>query len=242
MFGKNISILSKLTLYNRVREAQLVNCGEGGGGGPIPPAYSIASFTISQTQAEVGATITNLILNWSYGPSNTNPDTSQSINQGVGTIANNLRTANTGVVDTLTGASKIWTLTTNHLSNIYTANTTINFRRKIYWGISTNASLGAGPISVFNGALTGFSSELATSRLTTKNFDCSGGRYIYFIYPASFGTNNPNPHWSVNGFPVTLSNVNTVNLTNAFNNDTVSYIVQRSTNLLYGSSINVQVL
>lgn len=229
----NNSILNRLTMAERIREA-IIFSGENGSGGGVPNI--ISTFTVSQTTAEVGEIIADLTLNWTYSP-NVDPDTSQTINQGVGVIANNLRTANTGAVDTTVGASKIWTLTTVDQTITYNKQSTISFQRKRYWGVSTDPNIGLAPFAV--GDIPTFSSEFATTRNTSKTFNCTGGRYIYMIYPASFGTNTP--EWELNNFPIVLTNVRTVNFTNASGN-TTSYIIQRSDNLLNGSSIPIEVL
>jgi hypothetical protein len=229
------SIFTRLYTAARIREGWLQNCGEGGSGGGNNSI--ISSFTVSQTEAEVGQVIANLTLNWTLNPTD-DPDTSQTINQGVGVIANNLRTANTGAVDTTVGASKSWLLSIVDDGNNYSSTATIAFRRRRYWGVSTDPNLGAGAIDVLTDIPT-FSNELAASRLTTKTFNCTGGRYIYMIYPDSLGA--ASPEWRVNGFPVTLTNVDTVALTNQYGN-TVNYIVQRSDNLLNGAAISVQIL
>lgn len=239
------SFLSKLTLYGRVRENYIANCNEGGGP-PAPQLYTFSSFTVSQTEAEVGETISNLVLNWTYTPLLVNPS-SQSINQGVGAIGNALRAANTGAVDTTVGSSKTWTISSVFPANSPTANTTINFRRRRYWGVSTNPDIGNAaidietPVTPEETIVAGFSNEFATSRQTTKVFNCTGGRYIYMIYPLSLG--QISPEWEVNGFPVVLSsgNVRLINLTNA-SGDTTNYVVQRSDNLLNGAAITVEVL
>lgn len=220
-------------MAERIRESIIFN-GENGSGGT--PYNFISTFTVSQTTAEVGEIIADLTLNWTYSPS-VDPDTSQTINQGVGVIANNLRTANTGAVITTVGASKIWTLTTVDQTVTYTKQATISFQRKRYWGVSTDPDIGTAPLAV--GDIPTFSSEFATARQTIKTFDCTGGRYIYMMYPASLGTNTP--EWELNNFPIVLTNVRTANFTNASGN-TVSYIIQRSDNLLHGSSISIEVL
>lgn len=220
-------------MAERIREAIIFN-GENGSGGA---AYNfINTFTVSQTTAEVGEIISDLTLDWTYNPDE-DPDTSQSINQGIGTIANNLRTANTGAVDTTIGSNKTWTLTTTHEAVVYVKQTSIAFKRKRYWGVSTDPDIGTTPLAI--GDIPTFSEEFASARQTTKTFNCTGGRYIYILYPASLGVNTP--EWELNNFPIVLTNVRTVDFTNA-SGDTASYIVQRSDNLLHGSSISIEVL
>ena len=78
-------------------------------------------------------------------------------------------------------------------------------------------------------------SEPRTNRNITKVFDASGGRYIMFLYPTSFGI--ANPHLQVGPFPVSLpgANVNTnITFTNQYG--AVSTYTMLITNIQFGQT------
>lgn len=208
-------------------------------GSPPPPANNIINFTITPSVAEIGSSVVGAVFNWSVVQT---PD-SQSITPLIGPIPNNLLTYTySGSITSDT----TFTLTNVVGSNTSTKNASIAFRRKRYWFASTNDDFANGPKTYADLLLdSGFSSkpvsereEFATSRQTTKTFDATGGRYLYIMFPESFGT--VSPQLQVGPFPVTLSYVNIIPFTNQ-SGHTENYYVYR-TNLQTGSSITVQVL
>ena len=105
------------------------------------------------------------------------------------------------------------------------------FRNKRHWGVSTNTSLSSAQI------LGLANSEFATSYSQSRTFDATGGYYLYFAWPSSFGAS---PTFTVNGLEDSSWVDNTVSHTNA-SGYTVNYDTWRSANLLNGSGIQVVV-
>lgn len=105
--------------------------------------------------------------------------------------------------------------------------TSVAFRWRRHWGVSSNASLTSGDI------LTLPSSELSTNN--NKTFTVSpSAEYIYFVHPTSFGTTS----FVVGGLSVTFDEF-TVSHTNAFG-VTTNYYVYRSQTVQNGSGIVVE--
>ncbi|MEO0075014.1 MAG: hypothetical protein ABIK31_02765 [candidate division WOR-3 bacterium] len=208
-------------------------------GAPPPPANNIITFTLSPTVSEIGSTVNPLNFTWTV---NQTPD-SQSISPLIGTISPTvLSYSYTGGVSSNT----TFTLTNIIGSNTSTKTTSISFRHKRYWFASTNNDFANGPKTYLDLlADSGFSSqpiadreEFATIRQTIKTYDATGGRYLYMMFPASFGTTSP--QIQIGPFPVTISYVNNIPFTNE-SGYTTNYYVYRTT-LQTGSSITVQIL
>lgn len=103
---------------------------------------------------------------------------------------------------------------------------TLNWRYKVFWGVSTLTALTSADIA-------GLSSALATSFAQTRSLDCSN-QYMYFCIPVSFGV----PTFVVNGLTSTAWVQDTVSFTNAYGVQS-DYYVFRSTYLQSGSGISV---
>ena len=56
----------------------------------------------------------------------------------------------------------------------------MNWNYKRYWGTSSLASLDDSDIIGFDG-------ELAANKNKIVNYDCTGGKYFYMVYPSSWG-------------------------------------------------------
>lgn len=173
---------------------------------------------------EIGQTVNNVNLAWSINKA----ITSQSFNQGIGAINPALRALNlTGQAIT---SNRTYTLTASDGQTTDNASTSVSFFNKRYWGVSADTDLDDAEIIAL-------SSELASARQQTRVFDCTGGRYFYFAFPASFGT----PTFKVGG----LSFTDMVNVTRSFTNASgfaSSYQIWRVNSLQTGAAINVEVL
>jgi hypothetical protein len=204
-----------------------------------PPAYTITAFSHTAGVREVGQSVSGFSLNWTFSQGNIDP-TTQSINQGIGSLAANLRTV---VVAAPITADTTYTLSASKAPDAPSAQTTVVFQRKRYWGVSPNADLitaGVSTYAALSAALENFQQEFATVRQTTKTFDCSAGdRYVYFFMPASFGTVSPEIMSGV--FPVVLSYVQTFSFTNA-SGHTESYRVYRGNNPQNSSNVTWSIL
>jgi hypothetical protein len=195
-----------------------------GGGPPPPPSWQIASFSATPNVIEVGTTQT-VTLNWTM----TNDPDSQSIDNGIGSLLVDVRQRVSGSISGNTTFNLSATKTTP-----YSASTTVFFQRKRYWFTSASdvTPLTYGTLPV------GFSQEFATSKTATKVFDCTGGKYFYYLYPFSFGL--ATPQLIFNGFPVELdpSNIRLINFTNE-SGATAQYYLLRSDNVLNSAGISI---
>ena len=109
------------------------------------------------------------------------------------------------------------------------ASINVSYSNRRYWGASASATLSSDGVKGLSG--TELSNARAKSNVT---YDCSGGKYFYYAYPASFG----DAKVTVNGLSVSDCVVTTVNVVNT-NGQTISYKVVRSANLQTGSAITV---
>ena len=209
--------------------------GKKGGDSQYGPTFEIASLNATPNVIEVGATQA-VLLTWVINPSGTDPD-SQSINQGIGSISPSLRT----VMSNPLSSTFTFVLTVIKNLTAYNKNVVVNFRRKRYWFVSSDPDFGIAPFTY--GDLPAVEQEFATERQKANvTYDCTGGKYIYYMYPAEFGISDEN-HLINNGFTVELSpsSIRTVDFTNQ-PGDTSSYVVLRSDNLLHGNEIMVSFL
>lgn len=186
-------------------------------------APNITSFT-GGSNNEIGSTVNNVNLAWAINKA----IASQSINQGIGSLDAALRElalTSQGIT-----SNRTYTLTVSDGTNQDQASTTVAFLNKRYWGVSAETTLDDAEIIAL-------SQELSSSRLQSRTFDCTGGRYFYFAFPASFGT----PSFRVGGLAFSDMTVVTRDFTNA-SGHTSSYQIWRSTNLQTGAAIPVEVL
>lgn len=205
-----------------------------------PTAFAVSSFSHDAgANLEIGQSVSNFNLNWAYNQGNANP-TSQSINQGVGSVAAGLRTA--AIAGPVT-ANTTYTLSATKGLESDSAQTSVTFGAKRYWGVSPDADLVATGISthlLLSSLLENFQEEFATTRQTTKSFDCSAGaRYVYFLMPASLGTITPEIMSGV--FPVVLAYTQTFSFTN-FSGHTQSYRIYRSNNPQNSNNVTWSIL
>lgn len=177
---------------------------------------TITSFTNNRNSVEVGSTVTSTTLTWVIN----NVVTTQSLNQSIGSIDEDLRTYDH--TDSYT-TNRTYTLTVSDGTTTDTANTTISFLRKMYWGVNSGTTINDAGILALSG------SQFATSR--SKTFTVSpSSQYIYFAYPASFGTAT----FHINNFLVNDFVLSVQDHTNA-SGSTVSYNVYRTNNVLTGT-------
>lgn len=172
------------------------------------PAVSSISNTVGTV--EIGTTITALTMNWSLNKT----VTSQSFDQGIGSINAALRTL---ALSSLSLTSdKTYTLTVSDGSHSANGSTSVLFRHRRRWGTSATAT----PNSALIDALAG--NEFATNFAQSRSMSPSAA-YLYFAWPAAWGT----PSFTVNGLPVTGWVQTTISYTNPSGN-TTSFDVWRS--------------
>lgn len=173
---------------------------------------------------EIGTTINTVNLTWS-----TNKDiTTQSINNGIGSLAPEVRNY-THSGQTIT-SNRTYTITVNDGTQNGTSSTTVAFMYKRYCGTSSNTSLN-------NSQILALGSEFSSTRVQNRTFDCTGGTYFYIVYPASWGTAT----FKVGGLSFSDMILSTQTITNAVGASVLVY-VYRVNNIQTGSAINVEVL
>ena len=162
--------------------------GDGSGLTNIPASAVIASPTIAtfvnnQNSVEQGATVASVQLDWTLSGG---AITNQSLNQGIGSINLTNRTyTDTNAFTT----NRTYTLTTTDGTTTPTANTSITFYQRAYWGATNLTSLNNAEILTLTNAF-------ATSRVMTKTIS-TADNYPYFVWPETFGVGT----FTVGGLP-----------------------------------------
>jgi hypothetical protein len=172
---------------------------------------------------EIGDEVTGINFIWNYNKS----IVSQSIDNGIGTIPVGINSYNHIGQSIFTDRTYI--LIANDGTAVTSASFEVKFLSKIFWGESINAVL-------TNADILGLNQELAASRIQTRLFDCTGGKYFYVIYPASYG----NASFQTGGFLYTGYDLSQINLTNIYGH-TELYNIYRSGTVQTGSAIKVSV-
>lgn len=189
---------------------------------------NIDTLSVSPSVVEIGSTVNNISINWAVnktmtsivltGPNSYNsgelaPDTSGSISISSAGLTTN----------------STYTMNVSDGTNTDSRNSTIYFRNRRHWGISTKSSgfdssdiLGLG------------NSELATNRSKTFTIDGSG-QYLIYSYPSAWG----DATFVVGGLETTFVR-ETVSHTNV-EGHTENYYVYRSQNTTSGTGISVEV-
>lgn len=145
-------------------------------------------------------------------------------------------TPSSGITGSLNEAKTVWTPTNNITSNAtvsvkgtygaqtQTKNVSYTFKLKKYWGVNNKATL-------TNAEILALSSGWADSRtMNQTNFDCTGGKYPYYIIPTSIAAGL---EWWVGGLKNTDVHSEVIQLTNA-SGHTESYTVFRLNNIQTG--------
>lgn len=203
------------------------------------------SLSIIGGTGEIGQYISPT-LNWSYNNGNVDPNVSQSINQGIGSLATNIRSygpltsTNIATTYTITGIDSV--------KGTATSSASTSFYHRTYHGTSTLLELTETEIKSGPGALSRTVSDNASNRSFDYTFDCSGGKYFFYAYPADWGLLNL-VSTKVNGLsfsswsdlPGTTEQAAPFNITitNAYGHSE-SYYVYKCFNLQNGSTIPAQ--
>lgn len=182
----------------------------------------ITAFTSDYSVLEIGQVInTTVTLTWTL-----NKDiTAQTVNHL--NYDPTLRTMLVAAVPPIT-SDITFTMSATDGQTTDNASTSIYFRNKRYWGVSPNTTVTDSEIIAMN-------SEFATSRIKDVIYNASGGRYIYYAYPASFGEFTA---VKVGGLAFSDYTVTLRNFTNA-SGYTSQYNVVRINNIQTGSNIQV---
>jgi hypothetical protein len=187
--------------------------------------FKISSFTNDVGTVEVGTTVNEVNLSWSYNKS----ISAQSINQGIGSLPIGDTTySDTGLSMTTTTT---YTLSATGVPvGSDSANTSVLFRYKKFYGKDSDA----GPLSDADiKALA--NSTFATSRATSFSITCSA-EYVYISYPKAWGAAS----FKVNGLDNTAWTLTDASFTNDAGSTYDAY-TYRSDNLLTGT-FDIEVL
>lgn len=145
-------------------------------------------------------------------------------------------TASGSVTGSLSSDKKTWTPSTNISSNTsvavkatygsQNATKTVNytFKYKKYWGTSTSASLTSSQVIALAGSTWADSKAMGAT-----TFDCTGGKYVYYVIPSSLGT----PEFWVGGLKNTDVVTTSATVTNASGGST-TYQIMRLANIQTG--------
>ena len=145
-------------------------------------------------------------------------------------------TASGSVTGSLSSNKKTWTPSTNISSNTSVAvkatygsqNATktvkYTFKYKKYWGTSTSTSLTSSQVIALAGSTWADSKDMGAT-----TFDCTGGKYVYYVIPSSLGT----PEFWVGGLKNTDVVTTSATVTNASGGST-TYSIMRLANIQTG--------
>jgi hypothetical protein len=123
-----------------------------------------------------------------------------------------------------------WTLSATATSGESASSTTsLAFRSRRWWGVSASDALD-------DAALLALTGELATARQQTRTLDATGGRYLWFAWPAEFGA----PAFWIGGLLNTAWVETVRDHVNAYGHSR-SYRLYRSDFLQNGAAIAVEV-
>ena len=100
----------------------------------------------------------------------------------------------------------------------------VYFKYKKYWGVSTSASLTSSQIIALEGSTWADSKSMGET-----TFDCTGGKYVYYVIPDVLGT----PEFWVGGLKNTDISVGNISVTNA-SGGTARYLIMRLANIQTG--------
>lgn len=145
-------------------------------------------------------------------------------------------TASGSVTGSLSSDKKTWTPSTNISSNTSVAvkatygsqNATktvkYTFKYKKYWGTSTSASLTSFQVIALEGSTWADSKSMGAT-----TFDCTGGKYVYYVIPDELGT----PEFWVGGLKNTNISIGNITVTNA-SGGSARYLIMRLANIQTG--------
>lgn len=191
----------------------------------VPP--KINSFTIDKTTAEKGSTVADVNLAWSLNKTVTKLE----IDNGVGSVLGTTSKTLTGVNLTI---DTTYTLTAeDEKGTSVNRSVSLKFLPSIYYGATTeeNTNDSAKILALEKSAL-------ASNKKLSYTFDCTGGKYIVFAMPTTFGLDASN--FKIGGLANSAWDTETVQHTNASGHQE-EYKVFRSHDKQNGSAILVEI-
>lgn len=181
-------------------------------------AIAINSFTNTVNTVEMGSTVTDVTLNYSFNK------TPKALTLD-GTAIDVASTKQTLTKQAIT-ANKTYTLTATDDRNAKATKTTgITFLNGVFFGVGT-----VGADGVDNAFILGLTKSLASTAKRDYALTLASGEYGFIAYPDRFGDVTSN----IGGFDGGMSVIKTLDFTNA-SGYTESYRVLRTTNAGLGS-------
>jgi len=179
-----------------------------------------ATFNLSVGTVEIGSTVNTVVATWSFNKTMV----TVSLTDAAITVSDTTYTfSGLGLV-----SNKTYTLTFSDGTNSSSASRSVSFSPKRYWGVSADTVLDDADILAM-------SQEFSSSKSKSITYNCTGGRYFYFCYPASSGLP---ANVTVGGLAYSDYAVSVQALTNA-SGYTQNYNVVRCNNIQTGAAINV---
>lgn len=175
------------------------------------------------TTQEIGAELSNLVINWTYNKSNI---VSQSFNGSNLPDTEQRSYTVEGPVTTNT----TYTVKGNDGTKDASKSITFTFQNKVYYGVSPETVSG-NVNSAFILGLTGSKFASSKSSVGTISANAEAGNYIFYAQPASFAE----PTFNIGGFDTTFPLFATIDFTNASGHQE-SYKVYRSNQAGLGST------
>lgn len=174
---------------------------------------------------EVGASYTPTI-NISVSRKGTNVTSGSNINVvGVPTLSGRISSdKQTWTPTSAVRANQKLTVTATYGSQSASKVYNIFFKYKKYWGVSTNASLTSAQVLTL-----GHSTWADSKAMGATTFDCTGGKYVYYVVPSSLGT----PEFWVGGLKNTDVVTTSATVTNA-SGGSATYSIIRLANIQTG--------
>lgn len=151
------------------------------------PAFS--TFTVdgaSSGSYEVGYTYAagDKVFAWTTTNNSNIKPNSVTLNGTAGLTNDGTETQAISAITNNTVATSTFTISAENTKNqTFSKIITLSWGMKRFWGVSASTSLNDAGILLLN-------SEIATSRVKTVTYDCTGGRYFYFAYPSAWGDLN----------------------------------------------------
>lgn len=174
---------------------------------------------------EVGASYTPTI-NISVSRKGTNVTSGSNINVvGVPTLSGSISSdKQTWTPTSAVRANQKLTVTATYGSQSASKVYNVFFKYKKYWGTSTSTSLTSSQVIALAGSTWADSKAMGAT-----TFDCTGGKYVYYVIPDSLGT----PEFWVGGLKNTDINVGNITVTNA-SGGSARYLIMRLANIQTG--------
>ena len=174
---------------------------------------------------EVGASYTPTI-NIFVSRKGTNVTSGSNINVvGVPTLSGSISNdKQTWIPTSAVRANQKLTVTATYGSQSASKVYNVFFKYKKYWGVSTNASLTSAQVLTL-----GNSTWADSKAVGATTFDCTGGKYVYYVIPSSLGV----PEFWVGGLKNSDVVITNANVTNA-SGGTTTYQIMRLTKIQTG--------